>query len=96
MDLPLSVLSQIGFGTLIVILVATGVLIPWRTQKRIEKLYADRLADRDARIVELVETNKILDQRADLQSRQIGELIDGVRTSNAVVSALPAARREGV
>lgn len=88
--------SALGWGGLIAatfIAVVRGWLVPKLTQDRIEALYADRLKDRDARIAELVRTNELLDARNDMLAHQIGELIDGVRTANAVVAALPTATR---
>lgn len=92
---PLTVVDWQSLGlwgsliALTVVSVIRGWLVPKVQQDRIEALYAARLADRDARIVELLRTTEAVDQRNDMLANQVRELADGVRTSNAVVAALP-------
>jgi hypothetical protein len=88
-------ITPIGWGglvTLAVVSLIRGWLVPKLIQDRIESLYAERLADRDARIVELVAAYAIVDKRNDLLAGQVRELTEGIRTSNAVLAALPAVR----
>ena len=85
-------ITPVGWGglvTLAVVSLIRGWLVPKLIQDRIESLYAERLADRDARIAELVTTYAIVDKRNDMLAEQIRELTEGIRTSNAVVAALP-------
>lgn len=78
-----------GIVTLVVVSLIRGWLVPKLTQDRIERLYAERLSDRDARILELARAYEIVDRRNDLLAEQIHELTVGLRTSTAVVAALP-------
>lgn len=92
---PLTVVDWRALGVwgsliaLAVVSVIRGWLVPKTTLDRIEALYAARLADRDARIVELHGLYQAVDARNDMLAHQVRELADGVRTSNAVVAALP-------
>jgi hypothetical protein len=91
---PLSALpwAPIGWGglvTLAVLSLIRGWLVPKLIQDRIEVLYAERLSDRDKRIAELAAAYATVDRRNDMLAEQIRELTEGIRTSNAVVAALP-------
>lgn len=87
--------TPIGWGglvTLTVVSLLRGWLVPRLTVDKIEAVNAARLADKDARIAELVRANDAVDRRNDMLAENVRELTEGIRTSNAVVSALPAAR----
>lgn len=75
-----------GLAVLIVISIMRGWLIPKATHER-------EIAHYEARITELKSTNDLVDARNDMLAEQIRMLTDGLRTSNAALSALPSVAR---
>ena len=76
-----------GLAAFVVLALVREWLIPRSTHLR-------EIAYREARISELKATNELVDARNDMLADQIRMLTDGLRTSNAALSALPAAIRD--
>ena len=85
--------GQVGVvGGLLISLVfaiAMGWLYPRHTVKQMERVWKDRLADKDELIAELRSTNKLVDERNDQLAKDVGHLVEVGRTSAAALSALP-------
>jgi len=78
-----------GLITLIITGFAKGWLRPSTSVDSEQKHLEGRMADKDAMITELKETNKFLLETNRVQARAIAEFTEVGKTSNTVLAALP-------
>lgn len=97
LGVPGAVIAQggaIGVLTLVIIAIVSGRLVP-------RKVLEDVRADRDARLAaekargdEWRAAALAQDERNDVQARQLSELLDTTRTTNALIDGLKQATQE--
>lgn len=80
--------------TLVVISIVLGRLVPRKVLEDVRADRDDRLAAEKARGDEWRATAQAQDERNDVQARQLAELLDANRTTNALIEALNKASQE--
>lgn len=93
LDLPpwASLTTWIGLAAFVVVSVARGWLKPKSSVDELKEQWEKRIADKDALIAELRETNRLQDERNDLLANQVAQMVEAAHMSAAALSSLPQA-----
>lgn len=92
----LSPFAQFGLvGTLVVMTLlafARGWVFSRKSVEDMIQVYRDRIEDKNAAIADLKAAVAASEERNEMLNRQVAQLVELGRTSNAVLSALPGGR----